>query len=72
MAPKKKEIFICISQSLNSSQSIKVGARKDDGLERSMLTTKEEEGEGVKGREGKVGWEGGRKRRRDRGMGSGE
>lgn len=49
-----------------------VGTRKGDGLERSMLTTKEEKGEGIKGREGTRGWEGERKRRRDRGLGVGD
>ena len=52
---EKKEIFICIFQSLNSSKSIMVGTRKGDGLERSMLTTKEEKGEEMKGREGTRG-----------------
>ena len=49
-----------------------VGTRKGDGLERSMLTTKEEKGEGIKGREGTRGVGRTEEEKRDRGMGVGE
>lgn len=72
MASRKKRDFHIYISECKLKSVYKGWDKEGDGLERSMLTAKEEEGGGVKGREGKPGWEGKRKRRRDTGMGAGE